>query len=73
MGDLRKSFGRRLKRLRVQKGMSQEELAAIANLSVDFLSLIERGVNSPSFSSIEKLADALDMPVRELFRFDEEE
>jgi transcriptional regulator with XRE-family HTH domain len=36
---------------------------------VDFLSLIERGVNSPSFEVLERMAARLDLEVRELFDF----
>ena len=72
MNDLRNKFGARLRTLRIQKQMTQEQLAAAANISVDFLSLVERGKNSPSFPNIERLAQALGVPVRELFKFDEE-
>lgn len=73
MDDLKKQFGMRLRLLRIQQQMTQEQLAAAANISVDFLSLIERGKNSPSFANLEKLARALKVPVQELFNFDEEE
>lgn len=71
MNDLKKQFGSRLRLLRVQKQMTQDQLADSANLSVDFLSLIERGKNSPSFESLEKLARALGVSVKDLFNFDE--
>ena len=73
MDDLKKQFGMRLRLLRIQQQMTQEQLAAAANISVDFLSLIERGKSSPSFANLEKLARALKVPVQELFNFDEEE
>ena len=69
MGALRVQFGDRVRALRKWKGMTQEELAEAANLSVDFIGLIERGVNAPSFDSIEQLASALGVEVRELFEF----
>ena len=71
MDELRKQFGTRLRVLRSQKQMTQEELAAAAQISVDFLSLIERGRTSPSFASLEKLAQAIKVPVYELFNFDD--
>ena len=58
--------------LRIQRQITQEQLSAAANLSVDFLRLIERGKNSPSFASLEKLAQALKVPVQELFNFHEQ-
>jgi transcriptional regulator with XRE-family HTH domain len=36
---------------------------------VDFLSLIERGVNAPSFEVLERISGGLRLPVRELFDF----
>jgi len=72
MDNLRNKFGVRLRTLRIQRQMTQEQLAAAANISVDFLSLVERGKNSPAFPNIESLAKALRIPVKELFKFDEE-
>jgi len=67
--SLRACFGTRLKALRVAADLTQEQLAEKANISVDFLSLIERGRNSPSFENLETLAKALGLPVAELFKF----
>ena len=69
MDELKNQFGTRLRVLRTQKQMTQEELVDTAQISVDFLSLIERGRNSPSFASLEKLAQALGVPIQELFNF----
>lgn len=55
----------------MQQQMTQEQLADAAKISVDFLSLIERGRNAPSFTNIEKLAKALNVPVQQLFNFEE--
>jgi transcriptional regulator with XRE-family HTH domain len=63
-------FGVRVRKLRTVAGLTQEELAEQANISVDFLSLIERGRNSPSFENIESIASALGLPVVELFTFE---
>ena len=73
MNNLRIRFGKKLKSLRLSRGMVQEELAEAAGISVDFLSLIERGKNSPSFESIEKKAKALNIPEKELFNFDSQD
>ena len=71
MADLRSKFGNRLRQLRRQADLTQEQLAANADISVDFLSLVERGINAPSFENIDKLANALGVQVRELFDFGE--
>ena len=70
MEKLRVQFGKKLRDLRKEKGKTQEQLAETASISVDFLSLVERGINAPSFETLEKLARALDVPVRQLFNFD---
>jgi transcriptional regulator with XRE-family HTH domain len=66
---LRRQFGIRLKAIRLERGLTQEELAELVGISVDFLSLIERGINSPSFEVLDRMARRLDLQVRELFDF----
>ena len=70
MATLRKQFGTRLRQIRAQQQMTQERFAETLNLSVDFLSLLERGINAPSFETLEKMAKRLKMPVAEMFKFD---
>lgn len=70
MPSLRDKFGLRLKSLRVSRGMSQEQFAELLNISVDFLSLIERGINAPSFENLEAFSNQLRLPVSQLFTFD---
>ena len=71
MPTLRQDFGRRLRGIRLERKMSQERFAEFVGISVDFLSLIERGINAPSFETIEQLAKRLRMPVMALFNFAE--
>jgi transcriptional regulator with XRE-family HTH domain len=49
--------------------MSQEQFAETLGISVDFLSLIERGINAPSFETLDRIATRLKLPVRDLFSF----
>ena len=49
--------------------MSQEQFAELLEISVDFLSLIERGVNAPSFENLDVFAKRLGMSHAELFTF----
>jgi len=65
-----KSFGAHLREIRAQRGMTQERFAETLNISVDFLSLVERGISAPSFETLEKIAKRLKMPVANLFNFD---
>jgi len=50
--------------------MTQEQFAETLDVSVDFLSLVERGRNAPSFDTLDRIAKRLKMPVGDLFTFD---
>jgi len=67
--SLREQFGQRIKAIRLGKDMSQEQFAELLGISVDFLSLIERGINVPSFENLEVFSTQLGIPVSELFTF----
>jgi len=69
MSDLRVQFGRRLRALRIERKMTQEDLANAAGVSTVFISSIERGKYAPSFDNLAKLARVLDVPVKDLFDF----
>ena len=71
MSNLKEQFGKQLRMLRFRRNMTQEQLAEASHISVDFLSLMERGRNAPSFGILERLAEALNVPVKVLFGFDE--
>jgi DNA-binding transcriptional regulator YiaG len=66
---LREQFGQKLKSIRLSKQMSQEQFAELLGISVDFLSLIERGINAPSFENLEVFSAQLGLAVSELFTF----
>jgi transcriptional regulator with XRE-family HTH domain len=69
VANLRQKFGQRLREIRVQRRMTQERFAEILDISVDFLSLIERGVNAPSFNTLENISKRLRLPAADLFTF----
>ena len=68
MSDLKILFGKRLRKFRRNKDLTQEQLAEAVGVSVDFVSQIERGVNGPSFDTLQKLATVLEVQVEEFFR-----
>jgi transcriptional regulator with XRE-family HTH domain len=53
------AFGKRLRELRLQRGISQEKLAEIADLHRNYVGVLERGGQSASLDAICKLAHAL--------------
>jgi len=69
VATLRQKFGTRLREIRAQRRMTQEQFAEALDVSVDFLSLIERGKNAPSFETLDRIAKRLRMSVADLFTF----
>ena len=61
-----KRFGARVRALRVERGLSQEDLAQNAGLHRTYVGGIERGERNISLVNIEKLAIALDVSVESL-------
>jgi transcriptional regulator with XRE-family HTH domain len=57
----------RVQRLRQQRDLSLEELAAASDVSASFLSQLERGLGNPSFLTLTKIARALSIPIGYLF------
>jgi transcriptional regulator with XRE-family HTH domain len=55
------SFGNNLKKIRLEKGMSQENLAHLCELDRTYISGIERGKRNLSLINIFKIANALDI------------
>lgn len=65
--DIKKKFGEKVKFLRKEKNLSQEELAHIATIDRTYISDIEKGERNVSLMVIEKLSIALEMEIYELF------
>lgn len=57
--DTPRVFGRVLRALRVERGLSQEALGFEAGVQRNYISLLERGINQPTISVIFKLSTAL--------------
>jgi transcriptional regulator with XRE-family HTH domain len=57
------NLGNAIKLCRTQKNLKQSELAELANISVSYISLLERGKRDPNLSTIENIASALNVPV----------
>jgi len=64
-------FGKHLRSLRTKAGLSQEELADRAGIHVTYLSGVERGLRNPSIRNVRRLAQAMGVPTKELFSFEE--
>lgn len=62
------AFGVVLRRVRHQRGLSQEALAEATDRHRTYVSLVERGRNSPSLRTLFRLASALEVHPSELIR-----
>jgi transcriptional regulator with XRE-family HTH domain len=62
--------GRQLRKLRTESGLSIRALAESSGLNVNTLSLIENGKTSPSVSTLQQLAAALEVPITTFFETD---
>ena len=67
MSSLREQVGVAIRHHRKAKGWTQDDLAAKTSRSVELINRIERGRGSPSFDTLEALAAAMGVPVRDLF------
>ena len=66
---IEKVLGKRISEIRKSNGLTQEDLAEKAGYSVEFISLVERGLNAPSVAGLAKIAKALKVEVKDLFDF----
>ena len=57
-----------IKRIRKEKGVSQEKLAEACNTATSYIGLMEIYKNVPKLSTIERIAGALDVDPLELFK-----
>jgi len=69
--ELRNNLGKAIRFYRKQRQLSQAELAEKSDISVTFLSKIERGIKFPTSESLSGLANGLGVEVYQLFRNDE--
>ena len=66
MTDVLERFGLHMRKVRTKAGVSQEKLAELAGLHRTYVSSVERGKRNISLLSIDKLASALDVSLREM-------
>lgn len=66
MQDWRAVVGRNVRRLRENRGMTQEQLAFEARIDLTYVGGIERGRRNPSLMVMARLAEALEAELKEL-------
>lgn len=66
--DVRSLVAWNLRRLRVAKNISQDELALMSDVERAYVGHLERGTKNPTIDTLAKLAAALECEMMELFR-----
>ncbi len=67
--DTQKLFGKRIKELRKQKNLTQEQLSEMLGVFQKQIGNIETGTTFTTMANLEKLADILGVEVQDLFEF----
>ncbi len=67
MTDIRTKFGKRIQKLRLSRGISQEKLAHSVGVHRTYMGFVERGERNPTLTKIERIAKTLDVSIRDLF------
>lgn len=67
-GELQRVLGTNLRRIRVERGLSQEGFADVLDIHRTYMGGIERGERNLTLQSVESLADALGIDPVELLR-----
>ncbi len=67
------NVGQRIRNLREREGLSLRALSERCGLSINAISQIERGENSPTVSSLHRLASALNVPITDFFHDEEKQ
>ncbi len=68
MSNIKEIVGARIRDIRKERGLSQEELAHIANLHPTYIGKLERGERNMSVESLDKATSALGISLEELFK-----
>ncbi|MCC2096235.1 MAG: helix-turn-helix transcriptional regulator [Hyphomicrobiales bacterium] len=65
--EIRELVGWNLRRLRVMRNISQDDLALSADIERAYVGHMERGKKNPTVATLDKLASALDCDVADFF------
>lgn len=67
MTNICKQFGKKVRTIRLERGLSQGDVGKILKVHRTYISGIERGVRNPSLKVIEKISKTLGVTTKELF------
>ncbi len=70
--EVKKLIGANIRRLRLDKGLTQEALAEKIDLHFSYVGLVERGEKSPSLQTLHKIAIFFNISIADLFNISED-
>lgn len=68
--NIYKKLGKKIKELRIEQGLTQQELADKIGKGLNFVGKIEVAFSKPSFDTIIDIANAFNVKLKDLFNFD---
>jgi transcriptional regulator with XRE-family HTH domain len=72
-GELRRALGQQVRQLRLDRGLTLEEVATRSGCSLGSLSQLERGLGNPSFATLVRISHALRVSVGRLVELEQED
>lgn len=72
MADILELVGKRIRDIRKSKSLSQEQLGEKSGFHFTYIGGLERGERNISLSNLAKIAEALEVDIRDLFNFEQE-
>ena len=64
-----KKFGKRVRELRTERNLTQQQLADISGLHKNYIGMVERGERNPSLLNIEVLANSFKIALSDFLKF----
>lgn len=68
--SVRKKFAIKIKNIRIERNLSQEDLALLCGIDRTYIGRLERLERNPSLEILQKIADGLKIKLHDLLKFD---
>ena len=68
--NIQQALGERIKSIRTKKGLSQQKLAELSDLSYKYIGEVERAQQNPTILTLHKIATGLEVPLSELIHIE---